>query len=82
MMVLPYATVQALPILCNGRLRFGHSAGVLSSGGLMLRWKQRCADVPLPEGVQPPSDDQDDKDEAEPRKEPERWSDLGLHTVH
>ena len=43
---------------------------------------QRCADVPLPEGMQPPSDDQDDKDEAEPRKEPERWSDLGLNTVH
>ncbi|KAK9846512.1 hypothetical protein WJX81_005724 [Elliptochloris bilobata] len=39
-------------------------------------------DIPLPEGMQPPSDDQDDKDEAEPRKEPERWTDLGLHTVH
>ena len=50
--------------------------------GVMLRRVRRCADVPLPEGMQPPSDDQDDKDEAEPRKEPERWSDLGLHAVH
>lgn len=40
------------------------------------------ADVPLPEGTQPPSDDQDDKDEAEPKKELERWADLGLQTVH
>jgi len=40
------------------------------------------ADVPLPEGTQPPSDDQGDKDDAEPKKELERWADLGLQTVH
>jgi hypothetical protein len=42
------------------------------------------AAVPLPEGVQPPSEESDElqEEEVEPGKGPERWHDLGLQFLH
>ena len=41
-------------------------------------------DIPLPEGLMPPVDETDDlREELEARnKRPDRWVELGLHTVH
>lgn len=38
------------------------------------------AAVPLPQGIQPPSEDSDEmqEEEIQPGKEPEQWQDLGL----
>jgi len=43
-----------------------------------------CADIPLPEGLMPPVDETDDlREELEAQnKGPDRWVELGLHTVH
>ena len=42
------------------------------------------ADIPLPEGLMPPVDETDDlREELETQnKGPDRWVELGLHTVH
>lgn len=44
---------------------------------------QFFADVPLPEGFIPPSEENDDlREETDPNsKEPEKWGELGLNTV-
>ncbi|CAL5218995.1 g750 [Coccomyxa viridis] len=40
-------------------------------------------DIALPEGVQAPSTDMDDPVTAQPQtKQPEKWGDLGLQSVH
>ena len=43
-----------------------------------------AADIPLPEGLMPPVDETDDlREELEAQnKGPDRWVELGLHTVH
>lgn len=42
-----------------------------------------CADIPLPEGVQPAAEEQDELADASPQrnKKPEKWTELGLNTV-
>ena len=42
------------------------------------------ADIPLPEGLMPPVDETDDlrEDLEAQNKGPDRWVELGLHTVH
>ena len=41
------------------------------------------ADIALPEGVQAPSTEMDDPVNAQPQsKQPEKWGDLGLQSVH
>lgn len=42
-----------------------------------------AADIPLPEGLLAPSDDQEDGIEAQPPglKKQQRWTELGLNTV-
>ena len=40
------------------------------------------ADVPLPEGVPPPSDDQDDLRVGVNNKSPEKWAELALSSVY
>lgn len=42
------------------------------------------ADIPLPEGLAPPIDETDDlREELEAQNNgPDRWVELGLHTVH
>ncbi len=41
------------------------------------------ADISLPEGVQAPSGDMDEHLDDQPQgKQPEKWGDLGLQSVH
>ena len=49
-----------------------------------VRNRLLAADIPLPEGLMPPVDETDDlREELEAQnKGPDRWVELGLHTVH
>ena len=42
------------------------------------------ADVPLPNGIQPPSEENEEmqEEDAHTGKEPEKWLDLGLQFLH
>lgn len=50
----------------------------------VLLSQQVHADIPLPEGLMPPVDETDDlREELEAQnKGPDKWVELGLHTVH
>lgn len=54
-----------------------------SAGVYTLLSEHICADIPLPEGLMPPMDETDDlREELEAQnKGPDKWVELGLHTV-